>query len=200
MTMSLERILLGLLKTPASGYTLKTVFTEAINYFWPAELSQIYRTLKRLEREGLLRCRSEPSSKGPDRKVYSLTATGRKTLREWLDGEPKFGDERFTYLAQLFFMGGRRDLGKTRRFVAQLRESFKARLETYRRIDRAWRGGSDAFPDIESNDGFHAYLTLRMGLLRVAAGVKWCNETIRRIDDRTANRSREGDLKHRRKK
>ncbi len=196
--MSLERILLGLLRTPASGYTLKTIFNEGINYFWPAELTQIYRTLRRLEREGLLRCQREASNRGPDRKVYSLTPAGRKALREWLDSEPKFGDERFTYLAQLFFMAERRDLGQTRRFVTQMRESFKARLETYRRIEREWRAGGDAFPDMESDEGFHSHLTLRMGLHRIAAGVKWCDETIKRIDERTAKRSREGDRKHRR--
>jgi len=198
MTMSLEHILLGLLKAPASGYALKTTFNEAINYFWPAELTQIYRTLKRLERDGLLTCRREASTKGPDRKVYSLTPAGWKVLRGWLDSEPKFGDERFTYLAQLFFMGERRDLSRTRRFVTQMRQSFRERLETYRRIEREWLAGSDAFPDLESDEGFHGYLTLRMGLHRIRAGIKWCDETIRRVDERV-KRSQGNDRRQRRR-
>ena len=37
--MSLEHILLGLLREPASGYDLKAIFDERIQHFWAAELS-----------------------------------------------------------------------------------------------------------------------------------------------------------------
>jgi len=79
--MSLDHILLGLLREPASGYDLKDAFNETVAHFWSAELSQIYPTLKRLEERGLLRSRREPSPKGPDRRVYRLTGEGREELR-----------------------------------------------------------------------------------------------------------------------
>ena len=76
--MTLDHILLGLLREPQSGYELKAAFDLSLNYFWPAELSQIYRNLKRLEADGAVTSRSAPSEKGPERRVYSLTPAGRR--------------------------------------------------------------------------------------------------------------------------
>ena len=56
--MSLDHVLLGLLREPASGFDLKGMFDQGIGHFWAAELSQIYPTLKRLERQGWLRSHS----------------------------------------------------------------------------------------------------------------------------------------------
>jgi DNA-binding PadR family transcriptional regulator len=196
--MSLNHILLGFLQEPCSGYELKTMFDRSINYFWPAELSQIYRTLKRLEQDGLLRSRAEPSDKGPDRRVYALTAAGRGELAAWLESEPKFGDERFTYLAQIFFMGQRGDLNRTLTFVEQMRDTFRSRLATYRAIERDWRASTAPYPDLATDDGFHKHLTLRMGLHRTAVAVKWCDETIKGIKERMANAALVGGGKKRR--
>ena len=50
--MSVEMILLGLLREPASGYELKRFFDLGIRHFWAAEISQIYSALKRQARAG----------------------------------------------------------------------------------------------------------------------------------------------------
>ena len=197
--MSLDHILLGLLREPCSGYDLKTVFDQSLGYFWPADQSQIYRTLKRLTAKRLLRDRIQASDKGPDRRVYSLTAAGRRQLQLWLAKGPCFGEERFTYIAQLFFMAEQGDLNETLRFVKQTRDAFQERLKTFRRIDREWRAGSDTFPAIASDEGFHMHLTLRMGLHRAEAAMKWCNETAQRIEERMVSRPR-GRGKQRRSK
>ena len=63
--MNLDVILLAMLTRPANGYDLKAAFDKSANHFWPAELSQIYRTLKRLEESGFLKSRTELSERGP---------------------------------------------------------------------------------------------------------------------------------------
>lgn len=83
--MSLEHILLGLLREPASGYDLKKLFDERIDYFWAAELSQIYPTLKRLEQRGWIRGREAASSRGPG--AAFMNSRGRDGARSgtgWL--------------------------------------------------------------------------------------------------------------------
>ncbi len=102
--MSLDHILFGLLREPATGYDLKNAFSENARHFWSAELSQIYPTFKRLEGQGMLRNRLEPSPKGPKRRVYSRTEKGRAELLQWLLRGPVVGTERSAYLAQLYFM------------------------------------------------------------------------------------------------
>ena len=197
--MSLDHILLGLVREPCSGYDLKNVFDQSLSYFWPADQSQIYRTLKRLTAKGLLRDRTKASVKGPDRRVYSLTAAGRRQLQRWLAGRPELGTDRFTYMAQLFFMAENRDLGATLRFVKETREDFAKRLATFRRIDREWNAGSDSYPAIASDDGFHMHLTLRMGLHRAESAVKWCNESIKAIEERSASPSKGRNSKRKNK-
>ena len=197
--MSLEHILLGLVREPCSGYDLKAVFDQALSYFWPADQSQIYRTLQRLTANGLLRNRIQASDKGPDRRVYTLTAAGRRELRDWLARGPSFGDERFTFMAQMFFLAEQEDLESTLRFTKEVGDTYRKRLKKFRQIDREWQVGSPNYPPIDSDDGFHMHLTLRMGLHRAESGIKWCNETVRSIEERIATQS-SGSSKQRRSK
>ena len=182
--MSLQHILLGLLREPASGYDLKGYFDKSVRYFWAAELSQIYPTLQRMERDGLLKSKVEPSSKGPKRRVYSLTPSGRKMLREWLLGEPQLGDERYGFVAQFFFMDATGDWRETKRYVTALRKVLVSRLDTYGKIERDWRRGEADFPDPESPAGFHQHMALRGGLHHLTARVKWCDEVIKQVETR----------------
>jgi PadR family transcriptional regulator AphA len=182
--MSLQHILLGLLREPASGYDLKAYFDSSVRYFWAAELSQIYPTLQRMERDGLLKSKVEPSSKGPKRRVYSLTPSGRKMLREWLLGEPQLGDERYGFVAQFFFMDATGDWRETKRYVTALRKVLASRLETYGKIEGDWRRGEVDFPDRESPSGFHQYMALRGGLHHLTARIKWCDEVIKQVEPR----------------
>lgn len=177
-------ILLGLLREPACGYDLKRLFDLAVRHFWAAELSQIYRALKRLELSGLLKCASKRSPKGPERVVYSLTAAGRRKLRAWLGEDPKIGDERYAYVAQLFFMAELSDLKRTAEFVEQLRAMRAEQLDALRGIERELSQENGGTPRDMSDDDFHRYLTLRAGLATAAARVAWCDEALERIRER----------------
>jgi DNA-binding PadR family transcriptional regulator len=182
---SLDHILLGLLRYPASGYDLKKVFDERISYFWAAELSQIYPTLRRLEERGWVRGRRADSKRGPGRRVYGLTPPGRAELRAWLDGPPRFGDERFAYLAQLFFMGELGDLRRTHRFLRSVREHFAAKLAALRSLDRMWGETDPRYPDRLPAEDLHVHLALRKGLLSLESHLGWCDESIARVAART---------------
>jgi DNA-binding PadR family transcriptional regulator len=71
---------------PAHGYELKRAHDDLFgDVAPPINVGQIYVTLTRLERDGAVTHRVEGGSGGPDRKVYELTDTGRKSLRGWLD-------------------------------------------------------------------------------------------------------------------
>jgi len=182
--MSLDHILLGLLRQPGSGYDLKKVFDERIGYFWAAELSQIYPTLQRLERRRWIRGRNAPSKRGSGRRVYEITPSGRRALREWLRGEPQFGDERFSFLAQVYFMDELGDLGLTVKFFRRMRDHFASKLEALRAIERQWAESDPNYPDVLAAEELHLQLALRKGLLSLEAHVAWCDEAIRRLGAR----------------
>lgn len=84
--MSFGRALLGLLEVePRHGYELKRRFDEAFPASRPLPFGQIYATLARLRRDGLVDVAAVESGAGPDRKLYVITPAGVADLERWLD-------------------------------------------------------------------------------------------------------------------
>jgi DNA-binding PadR family transcriptional regulator len=183
--MSLKHILLGLLDEPRSGYEVKKMFETTMGHFWAVELSQIYATLYRLQKEKYVTSHTEFSSIGPNRRVYSLTSKGNELLLEWLDSSPEMGDERFSYLSKLFFMDRLRNTKSALSFMEELREKFSIRLEKLKEVETLWKKECPAIPENLPDKHFYPFLTLRCGLMRLEASLRWCDECIQRIKKRT---------------
>ncbi|MFC7535486.1 PadR family transcriptional regulator [Actinoplanes sp. GCM10030250] len=83
--MALEHaILVSLLERPGSGYELARRFERSIGRFWTATHQQIYRVLKRMESDGWVAAEEIGQDGRPDKRAYSVTATGRAQLIDWL--------------------------------------------------------------------------------------------------------------------
>jgi DNA-binding PadR family transcriptional regulator len=63
------------------GYGLKTEFEEATGDVWPLNVGQVYTTLGRLERDGLVTAEADPDGQ----KVYEITGAGRGELARWFE-------------------------------------------------------------------------------------------------------------------
>ena len=104
--MHLEYAILGFLNyRPWTGYELKRVFDVSIRHFWPADQSQIYKTLSRLAEQGLTEVEVVHQTDRPSRKVYSITEAGREAFREWVSATPVPEEYRDPFLIQVFFSG-----------------------------------------------------------------------------------------------
>ena len=80
--MSVRHSLLALLSEgPTHGYGLKTEFEAATGDVWPLNVGQVYTTLGRLERDGLVTAEADAEGQ----KVYEITGAGRDELRRWFD-------------------------------------------------------------------------------------------------------------------
>lgn len=80
--MGIKEGLLTLLATgPAHGYQLKVDFEAATGEAWPLNVGQVYTTLQRLERDGLVEL-IETDAEG--RVIYAITEAGRSLLAEWM--------------------------------------------------------------------------------------------------------------------
>lgn len=102
--MSLKHALLGFINYgPMTGYELKKFFDTSVAHFWNAELSQIYPALKAMESEGLVEMKVEVQDDRPNRKVYSITDTGRRELLEWLAQPAEREQVREPILIKVFF-------------------------------------------------------------------------------------------------
>jgi len=79
--MSIRHGLLALLEHgPRYGYQLRAEFEAHTGATWPLNVGQVYSTLARLERDGLV----EPAGQDDEGHVfYAITATGRAAVHEW---------------------------------------------------------------------------------------------------------------------
>jgi DNA-binding PadR family transcriptional regulator len=85
--MSVRHALLALLSEgPKYGRQLRQEFEWGTGEVWPLNVGQVYTTLQRLERDGLVES-SDPEGEGPQ-KGYRLTAAGSRELDEWLRTPP----------------------------------------------------------------------------------------------------------------
>ncbi|RAX20142.1 MULTISPECIES: PadR family transcriptional regulator [unclassified Actinomyces] len=77
--------LLGLLSTgPGYGYDLKTHWDRWFAGTKPLAFGQVYATLARLLRDGLIVQLGAETGAGPERKRYEITETGRAAVEEWI--------------------------------------------------------------------------------------------------------------------
>ena len=80
--MSVRHALLALLSDgPKYGLQLRHEFEARTGEVWPLNVGQVYTTLQRLERDGLVA--SDGAEEGPQ-KGYSITVDGARDLSDWL--------------------------------------------------------------------------------------------------------------------
>ncbi|MFE1322584.1 PadR family transcriptional regulator [Kitasatospora phosalacinea] len=81
--MSIRHGLLALLdQGPRYGYQLRTEFEARTGATWPLNVGQVYTTLGRLERDGLVEAAGEDDE---GHQFYAVTDEGRVELRRWFD-------------------------------------------------------------------------------------------------------------------
>ncbi|MFI7587731.1 PadR family transcriptional regulator [Spongisporangium articulatum] len=84
--MAMTDVLLALLaRGPRHGYDLKRSYDEWFAGLRPLAFGQVYSTLARLQRDGLVEVAHTEGGDGPERVVYETTGAGREALRVWLE-------------------------------------------------------------------------------------------------------------------
>lgn len=79
--MSVRQALLALLEEgPMYGYQLRSEFERRTGATWPLNVGQVYTTLTRLERDGLV---TESGADGEGHVVYEVTEAGRDEVATW---------------------------------------------------------------------------------------------------------------------
>lgn len=117
------------------GYQLKTAFEAATGGVWALNVGQVYTTLDRLARDGLVHV-----DDSGDQKQYSLTAAGREELRTWwqvsaVDAPPP-RDE----LLLKVLLAMEHGPGRALEVVTAHRTALTGLLQTHRRSSRSGSG------------------------------------------------------------
>jgi DNA-binding PadR family transcriptional regulator len=152
-----------------TGYEMKQFVDKTTRYFWAASYGQIYPELRRLEEQGLVVSREDPTG-GRRRTSYALTDAGREALTAWLArGDGLMFEQRCESMLKLFFSDAAPEL----------------RVDQLRSFARALEGNLAALRELqplapEMPEG--PRLTLEFGIAQMQFMVDWC----RRMESRLA--------------
>ncbi|WP_340558382.1 MULTISPECIES: PadR family transcriptional regulator [Streptomyces] len=88
--MSISHALLGLLESgPSHGYDLKRAFDARFGHDKPLHYGQVYATMSRLLKNGLVEVDAVEAGEGPERKRYAITDAGVSDVAHWLEQPEK---------------------------------------------------------------------------------------------------------------
>jgi DNA-binding PadR family transcriptional regulator len=162
---SLKYGVLGLLKEqPLHGYEVKNRFEAMLGGTWDVNIGQIYTTLQRLERDGLVRPVGHRGDRG--KLLYALSPEGDKALHEWL-AQPDSGPQQLheeIYVKLL--LATRIANGDLKGMLARQKRAYLQRLRDLNRLEEGAR--RDGRIDLAR--------LVRGALLHTEADIKWMDE------------------------
>lgn len=169
-----EGLLVLLADRPRHGYDLRTEFVARTGDLWLLNSGQVYTTLERLERDGLVTSIDDADDQSGRRRIYSLTPEGRSALEEWLSSVDA-DDEPRRDLVMKVLLAAHFEHSVAIATIDRLRHHLLDRLHEMRRRQR-----SDA-------------VTLAGGLVadalvaRVEADLRWLDRAEQRLDAHRAS-------------
>jgi DNA-binding PadR family transcriptional regulator len=177
--MSIKHAILGLLAGgPLHGYELKAAYEDDLVPATQLNYGQVYTTLERLGRDGLLAHEVVSQSERPDKKVYALTRAGRKELKEWLATPSRLDlDLRNETFLKLMLARRLPDADPLEVLAVERRTCFERLHEVAQAKTRAEKEG----------ESMSARLLLDLAVLRLEAFLKWlehCEEVFRKESNR----------------
>lgn len=178
--MSLAKGILGFLAYgDMSGYDLAKAFDSSVRFFWHAQKAQIYQTLDRLERQGLVTYERVVQDGRPNKKLYAITDEGRAEFLTWLAHGAGDVDFKSTLLMKLFFSGNLtsdQTIEHLREFIDDC-EAYSADMQ---QIPQSIEFYGPLVPD--ANPPYWE-LVADFGARYMRMCVEWAQDSIERLED-----------------
>ena len=179
----LKHGILGLLNyRQMTGYEIKEVFRNSLNYFWDAQTSQIYRELQTLRERGWVTDETDVPPDRANKKPFSITDEGRAELCRWLRDESVRTDTNSPLLMKTFFLGELEE-GESLAFFRALRERSRASAAVLARARDAVEEYSRQIP--ERKKAMFWQMTRDFGVMYNEMLEKWaehCEEMITEVE------------------
>lgn len=186
--MTLRYAILGLLTyNDLTGYSLKKMFDDSIKNFWYASMSQIYRELNKLEDDGYVTSVIQPQSDRPDKRIYSITDSGRKAFKEWITRFPEqlSKEKRDEFSLRLFF-GSNLAAEELVKQFERLIEEKKQQLENINRFVCL----SDYYMQklaLYGGEEIYWRFILRRASMNINTTIQWAQECITALKNKGGN-------------
>lgn len=166
---NLKYALLGLLsQQPMTGYDIAKEFNKELSEFWYAKHSQIYPELKRLIEEGLLSYEIKISGEVLEKKLYSITDSGKAVFLEWmLKTEPMEATPKDIFRLRMYFSSSIAPCHRISLIKNELRQ-HEERLSFLRNTMNKYLKTPNPY-----DKSFGDFLVLDGAILREEASVQW---------------------------
>ncbi len=174
--MSVRHAILGLLaQRPRHGYELRAAFEAVVggDTNWDVKPAQIYTTLERLDRAGLVACISDMGEgEEPSRRIYAITPQGAAALREWFSTgvAPQHQRDEFFVKLMTALVSGETDLSR----IIQTQ-----RVTLYRELHAATRQRDSYNP----RRAMAQILLLDKASMHLEADLRWLDITEQRLEE-----------------
>jgi DNA-binding PadR family transcriptional regulator len=145
-------------RDPMTGWQIAQIVEVSLCDFFNVTRSQIYRELHSLAEAGLVEA-GEVGTR--EQRPYTITATGHRAFRDWLEEDPGPDIMRSPFFLKLSF-ADHLDQGTVERYIDQHRQRNEARLAYYR----------DLQPSVEAHSPNAAHV-LRAGIAYREATLRW---------------------------
>jgi|APSaa5957512622_1039677.scaffolds.fasta_scaffold25807_2 DNA-binding PadR family transcriptional regulator len=165
--MDIKTMVLGfLMRGSMTGYELKKRFSLSFSFFSALSYGSIYPALKKLEQEGLITLKVEVQDGSPNRKVYTITDSGRKAFLEDLRTPFTLERQKSAFLARLFFFA---HLTREERLATASRylESIKEMQKTLAVLEPEIRDRADDFQYLSYSFGIRFFDDLARNVKQV---------------------------------
>ncbi|MFD2231953.1 PadR family transcriptional regulator [Alkalimarinus sediminis] len=184
--MSLKHAILVLLETePSSGYDLVKHFKRSLGYFWNAKHQQVYQQLKKLTEDQWVTFQAHSQTDKPDKKVYEITALGKKELANWISQPVKANSINDALLVKLYggHLAGKENLENELNTHIDIHQGTLKNLESIEQL----------YLSLDDDKKAHyllPYMTLRRGIIGEKAWLEWAEEvknTLKQADIKKAD-------------
>lgn len=183
--MKLEHYILGLLSLkPHTGYDIKKYLdTEGRFIREPVHFSQLYRTLKSMEQDGLVHSVEETRAGRPDAKVYHLTPAGHELFVTWLRSPLKLSfRHQESELGMRLVFGSLLDKATLLRMLHNELEFRQDQIARFRNRDRTIQGVETRNGVDPARVSYLQDLTHELGSGQMDLYVSWLRRAIERIE------------------
>ncbi len=158
-----------------SGYDIRKAFATTPMGHFSSSPGAIYPALKRLEKDGWIRGRADPAAAGRSRKVYELTAPGRRTLKQHL-AKPITREDVIWRLDDLMLRFALMDEIAGRTATLRFLRSFAVELERYVEHLRGYLDSARAFMPASGR------LAVEHGIESYAMSAAWARRAIEKLE------------------
>jgi len=174
-----HQILGVLLREPRSGYDI----VKELHSFRPAKTSQVYPTLAELEEGGFVTSVDVDQKGRPNKRVYSVTDTGRAALTDWIGSEPEPPTQRDDFLTMIYSSWTKEPSVVLAMFERRL-AYFEELIRSFENTVAALRANFPKEVDDPLHWRFSRYVLVLRRLEIYRLEVTWCHQVMDKLREK----------------